>query len=158
MMHSTFLSSVKTADRLVQKWLQGSQNLMIALNQLCHLRPFYPENQPLVLESLQEFCQTMVDYVSLGHFVVYEHIVNVIELCQPSQTDIPKDLLKQLLQSTAEALDFNDKYQTNPDLKTLDKDLSSLAEHIAQRLEWEGWLLEIYRSAKAWRYLPAKTA
>lgn len=158
-MHTTFLSSVNTADRLVYKWLQASQNLMVALNQLCQLRPFYlAQNQTQVVDALQEFCQMLVDYVSLGHFVVYEHMVNVIELCQSSQTIIPKNLLKQLLNSTTEALNFNDKYQIKQNLITLDKDLCFLAEHIAQRFEWEGWLLEIYRSAKTWHYLPAKTA
>lgn len=158
-MQPTFLSSVKTADRFVQKWLQESQHLMVALNHLCHLRPFHPvSNQNHVIEALQEFCQIMVDYVSLGHFIVYEHIINIIELCQHPEVPAHHHLLNKLVDSATIALDFNDKYQHSEALSELDKDLCSLAEHIAERLEWEGQLLEVYRLAKAWHYLPAKTA
>jgi regulator of sigma D len=144
----------KTNNQLIQKWLNERQLLIVSFNHLCSLRPFTAD----VCETLQEFCQLLVDYVSLGHFEVYEHIVNTVEQCQQPKVQIPKRLLQALMDTTVCALDFNDKYQIERKIDHLDADLSKLGLRFAERLEWEDSLLEAYNLAKAWGYQQAKTA
>ncbi len=151
-------SKIKTSERLIHKWLTARQELIVSLNHLCSLRPFEKTQKPDVFDALQEFCQLLVDYVSMGHFEIYEHITHVVELCQHPMTHVPRCLLQSLMDTTVVSLDFNDKYQALGLVDHLDRDLSALALKMAQRLEWEDELIEIYRMAKAWGYYPAKTA
>jgi regulator of sigma D len=144
----------KSNNQLIQKWLNERQSLIVAFNHLCSLRPFTAE----ISEPLQEFCQLLVDYVSLGHFEVYEYIVNAVEQCPQPKVQIPKRLLLALMDTTVSALDFNDKYQVERKTDQLDADLSKLGLRFAQRLEWEDSLLEAYRLAKSWGFQQAKTA
>lgn len=149
----------KTNNPLCQKWLDERQSLIVSFNDLCNLRPFtQAKASSVVFEALQEFGQLLVDYVSLGHFEIYEHIVNVVEQCQHPRIRIPQKLLQSLMDTTVSALDFNEKYQFQGNIDNLDADLSKLALQIAERLEWEDDLLEAYSLAKRWGFSQAKTA
>lgn len=146
-------------NQLIQKWLSERQSLIVSFNRLCSLRPYTQEGAGSELpEALQEFCQLLVDYVSLGHFEVYEHIVATVEQCQQPKVQIPQRLLQALMDTTVCALDFNDKYQNQCNSDKLDGDLSELGLRFAQRLEWEDDLLEAYRLTKSWSAVQAKTA
>jgi regulator of sigma D len=145
-------------DDLINKWLEQSQNVIVALTELCALRPFAQSSETAVKEALQEFCQILVDYVSMGHFGIYEHITQTIEFSRHPDAQIPHHLLRSILTSTAIALDFNDTYHVEQQVAGLDSALSELAEHLAQRFEWECELLNLYRAAKDQRYAAAKIA
>ena len=135
----------------VQKWLSDRQTVIVALHNLCSFRPFMNEQSLEILnESLQEFCTLMVDYISLGHFEIYEYISDRIK--------IPKRVLECLMDTTVFALDFNDKYIQKNELTTLEKDLSRLALVFAQRLEWEDHLLAQFEQARQNTLAIAKTA
>ena len=55
---------------LIDRWLQERQELVKAYAELQN------GNQPLAVTagSLQQFCELLVDYVSAGHFEVYEQL------------------------------------------------------------------------------------
>ena len=139
-----------TYDKPIQKWLAERQKWIVLFYHLCQQRPF---NKALVNSEVKElcqaFCQLLMDYLSLGHFEMYEQAVTTIEQCQSPLVKIPAYLLTSLLQTTFVALDFNDKYQKQQDFSELDQDLSHLAVHIAQRLEWEDKLIAQFTLAKA---------
>lgn len=158
-MQSTPFFPFRSSDLLIQKWLNERQELIVTFHQLCQFRPFAHNcDRPLVLKTLQEFCQILLDYVSLGHFEVFEHITHTIETYDHPIVQVSSQLLEKLLQTTDCVLDFNDKYQHPIDLTHIEKDLSKLGEIIAQRFEWEDKLIEKFTLAKSWAAYPAKSA
>ena len=88
---------------------------------------------------LARFSQAMIDYVSLGHFGIYEHVL----LAQPLQSaklQLAEQLYPAFSATTAQALRFNDTYdKSRYQLKTdrLADDLSLLGEKLAARMELE---------------------
>jgi len=117
-----------TQNRRIQKWLRSRQTLIVALQQLCFHRPFWKTESLMLVSSVQEFCQQLIDYTSLGHFEIYEHIQS--------------PLLHSIFQTTLRILDFNDRYQTSLDPIQFERDLSFIAENLAYRFEWEDDLIK----------------
>ncbi|MBS0288980.1 MAG: Rsd/AlgQ family anti-sigma factor [Proteobacteria bacterium] len=136
----------KNNSRLIHQWLKERQELTVVLSQLCNFRPFCQTDQNLLWGTLQEFCQIVVDYLSLGHFEVYEHLSSIVEA---DNIQISHNLLQVLMNNTVDILGFNDKYQSQLDLINLDRHLSKLAFHIAQRFEWEDKLLATYNFCRS---------
>ena len=129
------------ADYLLHRWLCERQELIVILNVLCHHRPFSKvKDQNFLHETLQYFCQLLIDYISKGHFKIFEHIYPVQET---------QNVMENILCSTHAASEFNDKYHINQkELNNLETDLGKLASQLAQRFEWEDKLVECYRKAK----------
>lgn len=143
-MQATTFSIVKNTDHFIQQWLKARQEVMVAFQDLCDHRPFA---QPTYLPFIHTLCEKLVDYLSLGHFKVFEKVMNVIGSCASSQQSA---LLPLLLTTTQQLLDFNDKYQDCLVSDHLESDLSKLAEQLAQHLEWEDALIRCYEQKKQW--------
>lgn len=141
-MQSTPFTTITTTNYLIQKWLAQRQEMIVILHQLCSHRPFNDINHSTVLETLQEFCQLLVDYVSTGHFEIFERILHIVELSE--NASFPQQLMQSLQENTVATLEFNDKYQSLRDINHLEIDLSLLAERLAERLESEDRLIKIY--------------
>lgn len=135
-------------SQLVNQWLSNRQAVIVAFNNLCGYRPFALANVSAVEEALQEFCFLLVDYVSLGHFEVFEHISDSIDKCGYAHFGIPQRVLQCLMNTTVAALDFNEKYQQQAQLLSLEEDLGSIGLAFAQRLEWEDQMIAQYHLAK----------
>jgi len=94
-------------------------------------------------ELIQKFCQLSVDYISLGHFGVYQRILDGKERRQ-SILQAAERIYPLISRATEAVLDFNDKYQKLTPamiLHELADDLSVVGEHLANRIEWEDELL-----------------
>ncbi|MEH6502359.1 MAG: Rsd/AlgQ family anti-sigma factor [Cycloclasticus sp.] len=92
---------------------------------------------------IEEFCQLLVDYISLGHFGVYQRILDGSER-RKAIISAAERLYPKISKATGVVLDFNDKYQTlTPKmiLNDLSNDLSGLGEQLANRIELEDQLL-----------------
>jgi regulator of sigma D len=133
-------------NEIIDRWLQERQDLLVLY---CNLSTIKPDDiSPETEDALRKFCQLIVDYVSAGHFEVYENLVN-----EGREFD-DQDGLKQakvhyqiIDKTTEEILDFNDKYQETDDLAAVAKDLSELGEIILARIEAEDQMIEILHSA-----------
>ena len=157
-MRLTRFSTFKT-DGLVQNCLNGRQKWIVAFHHLCSFRPFTQNHEEFVtVKAVQEFCEYLIDYASLWHFEFFEKISLVAEQSQHSYARAYPQLVANLENSLHAILDFNDKYQVNRELNELEKDLSGLAEKMAQRLEWEDKLLSSYTWARAWPLKTLKSA
>ncbi len=143
---------------LIQNWLSDRQTVIVTLHNLCDLRPFSQDHNVDINEQLQEFCTLLVDYISRGHFEIYEHISDAIDKSGYTPARLSRKLLECLMETTIFTLDFNDKYLQKNELTSLDKDLSKLALVFAQRLEWEDQLIAQYQLAKQNTLRIAKTA
>jgi regulator of sigma D len=96
-------------------------------------------------ETLQEFCQVLIDYIATGHFELYRRISEGGE----RRTDMVKlanTIYPRIQKTTQIAVDFNDLYDGgnsyNADLKAqLPDHLSKLGEELATRIELEDKLI-----------------
>ena len=157
-MQSTSVSHYAATDQLIRKWLSDRQAVIVTLNHLCGLRPFSTQSiKEEIAEVLQGFCEKLVDYVSYGHFSIYEKMIAVTERSYHPLARVPSQLIELLNHMTQEALDFADKCQ-KCDLHFLENELSTLAEKFAQRLEWEDKLIGAYSFAKKWGIDAIKSA
>ncbi len=129
-----------TVDPLMKQWLKQRQDLLVLYSQLSVIKLFDSAEK----EKLELFCQTLVDYVSIGHFKMFEKIAEFYQSYQPAAAGLDGELLNKILTTTDIILDFNDKYLELDNLETLSTDLSHLGENLAQRLDWEDGLIKTY--------------
>ena len=96
-------------------------------------------------DTLQEFCQLLIDYIATGHFELYSRISEGkerrYEIIKLANTIYPR-----IEKTTTLAVEFNDTYDggnnLNADLKSkLPQQLSSLGEELATRIELEDQLI-----------------
>jgi len=96
-------------------------------------------------DTLQEFCQLLIDYIATGHFELYSRISEGKE----RRTEIIKlanTIYPRIEKTTALAVEFNDTFdggnKFDEALKSkLPNQLSSLGEELATRIELEDQLI-----------------
>lgn len=129
--------------------LLGARKETLSLySELAALRPFNEDENVSVV--LQEFCETLMDYTASAHFQLYrffedgserrEKVRNVAEKIYPNISD-----------TTEQFLDFNDKYDTEEKgqhFSSLDTDLSSLGEILADRILYEDQVITAFSDSK----------
>lgn len=132
-------------DQSVDTWLQERQKLLVQYCQLAGLPPF--ENRDGGLPSLEDirlFCETLVDYVSAGHFEVYGQLTVGSE-----DFDHHSNIDPVISETTEDALAFNDAYAEvgNQDqLASFDNNLSNLGQRLEERFALEDQLLNAIQS------------
>jgi regulator of sigma D len=102
------------------------------------------ESHAVEADQLRRFCQIMVDYTAMGHFEVYQRIIEGKER-RRAVKDVAAVVYPAIAETTDYLVDFNDKYDafegTDEDLEMLAGDLSRLGEIIAIRGELEDQIL-----------------
>ena len=131
---------VRTQE-MINKLLEERQEMLVLFCQVASLEP-YTQSNP-VKPKLQEFCQVLVDYIAFGHFEVYERIAQGKER-RARVVQVAEKIYPKLAEATEVAVAFNDKYDTSEIdslLENLPKDLSTLGEELAARIELEDRLV-----------------
>ena len=85
----------------------------------------------------------LVDYISLGHFGVYQRIIDGSER-RKAIIEAAERIYPQISQATEVVLSFNEKYQAQASamsLNQLEDDLSVLGAQLATRNELEDELI-----------------
>lgn len=130
---------------LIERWLNERQELILLYVAIDGLRQFTPKGTPIGVK-VQAFCQVLMDYVSAGHFEVYDRLISDTD-ATPAVTD--KTLLgflSGIQKSTDMAVTFNEIYDTDQhcseELISLPEDLSKLGELLAERFDLEDQLVE----------------
>ena len=134
-------------DQAIDRWLEERQLLLVQYCKLLGLPP-YTENQGQLpsLENIHEFCETLVDYVSAGHFELYDRISEQAQSIDPKSKQVAEQVYPLIAVTTEAALKFNDTYgdaENDEQLKHFDADLSVVGEAIEARLELEDKLLQL---------------
>lgn len=140
-MTETLVECQQHDHRIVQELLDERVELWTLYGSLGHLRPFAP-GQPLE-SKLREFCQVLVDYISLGHFEVYPRLTDVPERRAKVQA-LANALYPDFVNATDAAVGFNDKYEGEWGqglLNHLEADLSALGEALILRFDLEDQLI-----------------
>lgn len=108
----------------------------------------FDEEDSVLCKQVRELCQLMMDYVSAGHFEVYEQLVREGKEFNDTDGLAEADQLFSQVEPTTDAvLDFNDKYQETDDLGSLTDDLSRIGELLATRFEAEDRMIEVLHMA-----------
>ena len=122
--------------------LEERQQVLVSMCELAELEAgeIPPET---VIHNLRSFNQRLVDYTALGHFEIYERIIDGKER-RGNIKMVADRVYPSISQSTQLFVDFNDKYEGADEadsLLDLYKDLSSIGEAMAERIESEDMLL-----------------
>lgn len=98
-------------------------------------------------QTLQEFCQILIDYIATGHFELYRRITEGEEK-RTDMITLADTIYPRIEQTTQIAVDFNDMYDGGntytDELKSgLPASLSKLGEELATRIELEDKLINL---------------
>ncbi|WP_199610587.1 sigma D regulator [Flocculibacter collagenilyticus] len=129
----------------IDDWLAERQDLLVHYCKLAGMKPYERNDNALPeKQDIMQFCQLMMDYVSAGHFEVYDQISNACKENGNNSIALAQSLYPRINQTTDIALEFNDKYaETNIEqlFEEFDTDLSKLGQALEERLELEDELI-----------------
>ncbi|WP_018692239.1 Rsd/AlgQ family anti-sigma factor [Algicola sagamiensis] len=132
------------ANATIDAWLTERQDVLV---RYCQLAGISKNGQSLhsapTQSDIQAFCQILVDYISAGHFEVYDQM---LEQSKPDKIcDLKQDIYPKISATTDLALDFNDKYaelKQEDVLENFDLDLSQLGQTLELRFSLEDQLID----------------
>ena len=94
--------------------------------------------------ELVRFCEKMVDYTAMGHFEIYQRIIEGKER-RSAVRETAADVYPAIAETTDYLVDFNDKYDdfdaTPEEIEALEGDIARLGEIIAIRAQLEDQIL-----------------
>lgn len=135
--------------------LLGARKETLSLySELAGLRPFSEDDGVTVV--LQEFCESLMDYTASAHFQLYRFLEDGSER-RTNVRQVAEKIYPNISDTTEQFLDFNDKYeaeQKGQHFSSLDSDLSSLGEILADRILYEDQVISAF-SIKADQALEA---
>lgn len=128
---------------LVDGWLKARKQLLISYYNVVGVKPAKDAISALDEQALDDFCQYLVDYLSAGHFNIYERLISEMEGSSPL---IAATQLYPLLE--ANTLEIMACYDSHLE-KSLEQDdylkfqevLSDLGETLASRFTLEDKLI-----------------
>ena len=130
---------------LIAKLQNERQKVLSLYCNVAELKPFSANDA--VKSLLTQFSQILVDYVSLGHFGVYERLLAGTER-RSRVLSVAKDIYPEFSATTDAAISFNDKYDNVEKIgvfEDLEQDLSALGESLAKRIDLEDRLCEVMK-------------
>jgi regulator of sigma D len=129
-------------NKLISELLEERKDVWHIYSEIAEMKPF-AEEQPIEI-IVQRFCQILIDYISLGHFGVYQRLMDGSER-RRKVLAVAEEIYPQIAQTTDAAVAFNDSYEKldGPSLRrNLIGDLSMLGEALATRFELEDRLID----------------
>lgn len=137
---------------LIDRWLKERQNLIV---QFCS---FSGSNEELSPEDkvgrYQAFCQSLVDYVSAGHFEIYGQLITEAkEFDDNSGLTVANEVMPKIEKTTTAALDFNDRFdeihKVDDGIRMFAGALEAIGKMMEERFELEDLLIETLHNAHA---------
>ena len=131
--------------QLIDRWLQERHELVSAFGPLCDK----PQGREFA-EAVQRFCEILVDYVSAGHFEVYEQLtVEAKAFGDQRGLELAKQIYPRIEAITEVALAFNDRCEGGDcdDPAALGDELKRLGQLLHERFELEDCLIEVLHNA-----------
>ncbi|WP_428241219.1 sigma D regulator [Gynuella sp.] len=130
---------------VIDRWLNERQELLVRFCSIEGLEEF--QSTPTSVSSkIQSFFDILIDYVSAGHFEVYEKLLKQADQYNDDGRTLYDRVYPELQKNTQENLDFADKYATEElcrqNRESLSSDLSKLGEALENRFQLEDQLIE----------------
>ncbi len=140
---------------LIDRWLKERQELIVHFCELSGTDSQTIEDG--LVGKFVRLCEILVDYVSAGHFEVYEQLIREAKEFNDGGLELAAKVYPRLAQTTEVALNFNDRLDgkklTADDLRELFQELSRLGETLESRFEMEDFLIEHLHNVHAEKVL-----
>lgn len=138
-------------NELIDRWLKERQELLV---RYCALSGDQDFSQTEALrQKFVGLCDVLVDYVSAGHFEVYEQLIQEAREFNDGGLELAAKVYPRIEQTTEVALNFNDRLDSRElseqDIRDLFDELSHLGEALESRFEMEDFLIEHLHNAHA---------
>lgn len=134
-------------NQIIDRWLQERQDMLVQYCALSGLDQAATNDQARG-EKLRELCQILVDYVSAGHFEIYDQLIKEGRDFEDDDALKEAGKLFSIVDGTTEKiLDFNDKYLETDDLSSIDADLSHLGEILEVRFTAEDRMISVLHTS-----------
>ncbi len=132
---------------LIDAWLNERQRMIVLYCSMTGVEQQKTDERPL-LDKLRNFCQLLVDYVSAGHFEIYEQLEQeALEFGDEEALGQSKQLFTTIQKNTGACLDFNDNCEKSGSVVDLQNLLSKIGETLEERFELEDKLIELLHNA-----------
>ncbi|RDL43368.1 sigma D regulator [Marinomonas piezotolerans] len=128
---------------IIDRWLHQRKMLVESWSGLYELGEFTPTDTV----KIQAFCELLVDYVSTGHFEVYEQLaMEAKDFHDDTALQCFRNLMPKIEANTEIVLEFQDKYDTKEHCNALLVDLplalQTLGLVMDERFGYEDQLIE----------------
>ena len=126
----------------IDRWLESRKDLLVQFLGLTKSRD-NPGALPAKAD-IAAFFDALVDYVSAGHFEIYEDLLEKAENAGTEALALAKQLFPQFSVSTDTVLAFTDRYSDASDeymVTHFDADLAKLGADLTERFELEDKLI-----------------
>ena len=126
----------------INSLLEERQQVLVSMCELAELESAEVPAET-VIRNLRNFNQQLVDYTALGHFEIYERIIDGKER-RGNIKKIADRVYPMISKTTQLFVDYNDKYEGTDEAESLAhlySDLSMIGEAMAERIESEDMLL-----------------
>ncbi len=133
-------------NKLIDSWLQDRLELIRIYDALGDT----PEALAADRAGLQRFCEVLVDYVSAGHFEIYEQLNDEAKAFEDERgLEWADTIYPRLNDITNTALAFNDRCDKGDwsDCKAVTADFNQLGGLMHERFELEDCLIEVLHKA-----------
>lgn len=132
--------------KLIDRWLQERNELIRSYDALGDT----PEALAADRKGLQTFCELLVDYVSAGHFEVYEQLNSEAKAFNDERgLELADTIYPRLNAITETALAFNDRCDKGDcsDHSVVAAEFNKLGGLLHERFELEDCLIEVLHTA-----------
>lgn len=141
----------------IDAWLEERKDVLVRFCQLSGLsleaEQAGKDRALPTSEEVGAFCDVLMDYVSAGHFEIYERLMGELESsARDEASGAVRRLYPQIAASTDTVLAFDEKYGERLDDELwpdFDADLSRLGEALATRFELEDELITLFGASRA---------
>ena len=128
-------------SEIIDRWLNARQELIVLYCSINGMDQLDDDKRP-VADKLKELCQILVDYVSAGHFEVYEQLIQEALEFDDGSIQVAESILPLIEKNTVHCLDFNDHCEGIASIQKLQSSLSELGETLEERFHLEDQMIE----------------
>lgn len=137
--------------QMIDRWLAERREMLISYNRLS---VSLKEKGQVKTDQLETFREWLVDYLSAGHFEIYEQLLHEAEAFEDQAAIELLDTSLPALHDSTQALMQLESQLTPAALGRIKETLSQLGELLAERFEQEDLLIKMLHAAHA----PAATS
>ncbi|OOF11616.1 MULTISPECIES: Rsd/AlgQ family anti-sigma factor [Salinivibrio] len=141
-------------DDVIDYWLELRRQLLVEYYNVAGVAVKKKQNLPSK-EEIDRFCDHLVDYISTGHFKIYNMVMERWQSTGFSATQETDSLYFRIVDTTDPLLDFNDKFSEldwddeDYHFPDFDEDISAIGELLEQRFELEDTLIRVIADSLA---------
>lgn len=133
-------------NALIDQWLQARKQLLVAYYHLVGIKPNKEMLSLLDEEALDNFCQNLVDYLSTGHFHLYEKMLHEAATHSEKVLALSTQLALALQNNTQQIMTFYDSHLAaaidHDNCLEFQKALSHVGEALEERFTLEDRMIQ----------------